>query len=334
MTDRTIVEAGTGLPESLGGLRGTALVRREGHDVLRIAGGMSGSRTGAELGLATRFQIASISKQFTAAAALLLVDRGVISVDDRLADILEGCPSTWKHITVHHLLCHTSGLVHWPELVDLDLTAVQPAEELIATFAEKPLLSEPGERYAYSSPGYVLLAHVVERASGQPYRVFLADEIFAPLGMGASFAGNAGSALNVAMPLHDGERVRSFELDVVGMGAGDVWSTVDDLARWDVALERDLILSRESRIQMFTPHALADEMVPGVTIEGYGYGWYLGEVAGHRITFHTGGNAGFQSINAVLPDDEACFVALTNDTATDLLDVSLELLALAIGDAP
>jgi CubicO group peptidase (beta-lactamase class C family) len=315
----------------LAGLRGTALVRRSGADDLRIAGGTTGGRPDAVIQPETRFQIASISKQFTAAATLLLVDRDVVSLDDHLVDILDGCPVQWKGITIHQLLCHTSGLIHWPQLPNLDLTGGVSVDELLVIFGDEPLLGEPGERYAYSSPGYVLLAHVVQRASGTPYRTFLADEVFGPLAMDATFAGNAGGELNVATPLHHGEPVRSFELDVVGMGAGDVWSTVDDLAHWDDMIESRLVLSDESRKRMLTPHATVDDEVPGVKIEGYGYGWYLADIAGHRVNFHTGGNAGFQSINAVLPDDGATLVALTNDTSADLYALALELFVIAIG---
>jgi CubicO group peptidase (beta-lactamase class C family) len=335
MTEHVTTEGSTSpLPESLAQLRGTVLVRRGGADLLSLAGGTSGGADDAAITTGTRFQVASVSKQFTAAAALLLVDRGALTVDDRLVDVLEGGPPSWKAITVHQLLCHTSGLAHWRELPELDLTASIPAEELLTIFRAAPLLSEPGERYSYSSLGYVLLAHVVERVSGTPYRVFLADELFSPLGLDSTFAGNAGAALDVATPLHRGEPVASFELDVVGMGAGDLWSTVGDLLTWDDALVTGRILSEESRREMFTPHAAVEEDVPVLTIHGYGYGWFLAELAGHRITFHTGDNAGFQSINAFLPDDRASFAALTNDASTDLIAVSLELLALAMDDAP
>jgi CubicO group peptidase (beta-lactamase class C family) len=322
------------LGPQLAGLRGVALVRRAGVDDVRVAGGTAGGGPAATpIGPETRFQIASISKQFTAAATMLLVDRGALSVDDHLVEILDGCPSTWREITIHHLLCHTSGLVHWPQLPDLDLTAQVSDDELLATFGAPALLSAPGERYSYSSPGYVLLAHVVQRVSGIPYRTFLAEELFGPLAMDATFAGNGGAAHDLATPLHDGVPVASFELDGVGMGAGDVWSTVDDLANWDAVIETRLVLSDASRRRTFQPHAAVDDEIPGVKFHGYGYGWYLAEIDGHRVNFHTGGNAGFQSINAVLPDDDALFVALTNDTATDLLGVALELLEIAFGDS-
>jgi len=317
----------------LAGLRGAALVRRAGADDLRVAGGTTGGRLDEAIRPETRFQIASISKQFTAAASLLLVDQEVVSLDDHLVDILDGCPTAWKGITIHHLLCHTSGLVHWPQLPNLDLTGDVSVDELLTIFGNEPLLSEPGERYAYSSPGYVLLAHVVQKASGTPYRTFLADELFGPLAMDATFAGSAGAEPNLATPLNQGKPVRSFELDVVGMGAGDVWSTVDDLAHWDAVLESRLVLSDESRKRMFTAHATVSDEIPGVRFEGYGYGWYLADIAGHRVNFHAGDNAGFQSINAVLPDDDATFVALTNDTSADLYAIALELFAIALGGA-
>jgi CubicO group peptidase (beta-lactamase class C family) len=317
-------------PEVVPDLRGTALVQRGGEVVFQYAGGTTGGQPEAPIDVGTRFQIASVSKQFTAAAVLLLVDGGLLSVDDHLVGHLEGSPSIWEGITVHQLLCHTAGLVHWPQLPELDLTAHVPADEELELFRRAPLLSIPGTEYAYSSPGYVLLAHIVERVSDTPYREFLSDEIFSPLGLRSTFAGNGVGQAGLASPLHLGEPVASFELDIVGMGAGDVWSTIDDLAAWDAALEAGRLLSDESRRQMFTVHTHVTEELGGVTLEGYGYAWYMADVAGHSIVFHTGGNAGFQSINATMPDDDARFIVLTNDTSTDLFTTALSLIAVAL----
>lgn len=317
--------------EVIPGFRGTALVQRGGEVVFQYAGGTTGRQPDSTIDVTTRFQIASVSKQFTAAAVLLLVDRGLVSLDDHLVDLLEGSPSTWEGITVHQLLCHTSGLVHWQQLPELDLTARVPVDEELALFRRAPLLSVPGSAYAYSSPGYVLLAHIVERVSGSPYRDFLTDEIFSPLELRSTFAGNGEGESDLASPLNRGESVVSFELDVVGMGAGDAWSTIGDLAAWDAALDTGRLLSEESRRRMFSVHTPVAIEQDGLTLDGYGYAWFLGDVLGHSIVFHTGDNAGFQSINATLPDDDARFIALTNDTATDLLGTSLSLLAVAIG---
>lgn len=153
----------------LDSFRGAALLQRGTEDLLAIARGTTGTYPDTDCTLGTRFQIASVSKQFTAAALLLLVDRGVLSVDDAVHRWLDGCPASWNSITVHHLLTHTAGLVHWRHIPDLDLTAPIAAEEELRIFQGAPLLSAPGERYSYSSPGYVLIAHIVERAADQPY---------------------------------------------------------------------------------------------------------------------------------------------------------------------
>ena len=191
-------------------------------------------------------------------------------------------------------------------------------------------MSEPGASYEYSSPGYVLLAHIVECVSGRPYRSFLAEEIFAPLGLRSTFAGNGAGAPDLATPLHLGEPVPSFELDVVGMGAGDVWSTVDDLASWDAALNEGQLLTEASRRAMLTVHTPVNETIAGVQLDGYGYGWYMADIGGHPVVFHTGGNAGFQSINAILPADDATVIALMNDTGADLVGTAFSLLLVAL----
>lgn len=321
---------GEAVPIDLG-IPGVALVQRRGADLVRYTSGSTGGEPDAAITLGTRFQLASVSKQFTAAAVLVLLDRGLLSTEDRLVELLEGCPDAWDAVTVHHLLCHTAGLVHWKELPTLDLTAPCTHDALFRHFADVPLLHEPGERYAYSSPGYVLLAWIVERVSGVPYREFLARELFAPLGLTSTLAGNGARAADLAAPRNDGKAVASFELDVVGMGAGDLWSTVGDLARWDEALLGGQLLGDATCKAMFMVHArMEEEEVAGVRFEGYGYGWFLADVGGHRLFFHTGDNAGFQSINAILPDDDARFMVLTNDASADLLGVSLQLLAAAL----
>jgi CubicO group peptidase (beta-lactamase class C family) len=329
------IEASTGargttrLPGALGDLRGTVLIEREGRCLLRAAGGTTGATPAAAIDVSTRFQLASVSKQFTAAALLLLVDRGKLSLEDHLVDVLDGCPGIWEPITLHQLLCHTAGLTHWPQLPHLDLCAPCDPDQLFKIFAEAPLVAAPGQRYEYSSPGYVLAARVVERASGEPYRDFLADELFAPLGMHATFAGNPRGEQNLAVPHHEGAPTPSFELDVVGMGAGDAWSTIEDMARWDRALEEGLVLSDASREALITPHVPMPEELPGVTFHGYGYGWIVADLAGTPGFFHTGGNAGFRSINVVLPEHDARIVLLTNEDQADLLAFALEALEVA-----
>jgi CubicO group peptidase (beta-lactamase class C family) len=210
----------------------------------------------------------------------LLADRGVLSVDDPVGSWLDDCPPAWDPITVHHLLSHSAGLAHWPGLPGLEVTRPMATDQKLRTFAAAPLLSRPGERYSYSSPGYVLLAHIIERATGKPYGAFLAEEIFEPLGMAATFNGHPSGQAGLAVGRHDGTPVPSFDLDTLGLGTGSIWSTVGDLTRWDRALANGDILSEAARQAMFTVHVPVEDDDGLVRTEGYGYGWFIGSVSG------------------------------------------------------
>jgi CubicO group peptidase (beta-lactamase class C family) len=300
---------------------------------MAAAGGTTGADPDTDCTLGTRFQIASVSKQFTAAALLLLADRSVLSVDDAVHRWLDGCPASWGSITVHNLLTHTAGLVHWQQIPELDLTTPITADEELRIFQHAPLLGAPGEQYSYSSPGYVLLARIVERAADQPYASFLAREIFEPLGMAATFAGNGSGKPGLAAGHRAGLPVTSsFELDTVGMGAGDVWSTVGDLARWDQALASGEILADASRQAMLAVHAPVDDDDDDglVRTEGYGYGWFIGCASGgHRVIYHPGDNAGFVAVNAWFPQDEVRLAVLSNEETTDLQAIIRQAIATA-----
>jgi CubicO group peptidase (beta-lactamase class C family) len=311
-------------------LRGVALVQRGPEDLVAYAGGTAGSVPDSACTLGTRFQIASVSKQFTAAAVLALADKGALSVDDPIGRWIGGCPPAWDAITVHRLLTHTAGLPHWRDLSGLDHDAPPSAEEELRIFGDAPLVSAPGEGFSYSSPGYVLLARVVERAAGQPYASFLATTIFEPLGMASTFAGNGDGRPQLAAGHRAGVRVASFDLDTINAGAGDIWSTARDLVRWDRALASGEILSAASRQAMFTVHAAAPDDDGPVHTEGYGYGWRIGSVAGeHPLIYHTGDNPGFLAINAWFPNDDVRLVLLTNDEATDPSPILAELMGAA-----
>jgi CubicO group peptidase (beta-lactamase class C family) len=250
---------------------------------------------------------------------LLLADRGVLSVDDPVRGWLDGCPAAWDRITVHHLLSHSGGLVHWPDLPGLDLTKPVGAGDLLSRFARVPLLSPPGERFSYSSPGFVLLGLIVERAAGQPYGAFLAREVFEPLGMTATSSGSPRGEPGLATGRQDGAVVPSWELDTASLGTGSIWSTVGDLAIWDRALADGGVLSDAARQAMFTAHVPAQDDDGVIRTEGYGYGWFIGTASGsRRIFYHPGDQPGFCSFNAWFPCDDARLAVLSNERATRL----------------
>ena len=309
-------------------LSGVAVAQRSGVIVAERAAGMADRDLGLACTPGTRFQIASVSKQFTAVAVLLLASKSQLSLDDPVSRWFAGCPQDWRAITLHHLLTHTSGIGHLDDFPALDLyRPIEPAQEL-SIFQQQPLLFAPGSRYRYSSPGYTLLAWIVEKAGGQPYASFLADHVFTPLGMWTATAGDPPGGTGMARGYQAGKPVPSFDLATVGLGAGDVWCAAADLLRWDEAIARGELLPAGLQEVMLTAHAVCGPTVDGEgwSGTGYGYGWQIGTAAGRRAYFHTGDNSGYLAINAWLPDEQIALVVLANDQATDILHVATDLL--------
>jgi CubicO group peptidase (beta-lactamase class C family) len=264
--------------------------------------------------LDTSFQIASISKQFAAAAVLLLQEESRLNVGDALSLWIPNCPNDWGGITLHHLLTHNSGIGHWGDYPHLSLFNANTPAEVVRTIQNGTLVAKPGSRWSYSSPAYVLVSHVVELASKRPYGEFLREAIFEPLKMAHTRAGQRSTeARRESVGYYRGAPVPSFELDTVGIGAGDVWSTASDMTVWDRSLLSSALLSPESIRQMFTPFAAARAERDYSIAVGYGYGWFIESVSGHRVAHHLGGNAGFVAFNAIALDDNVSLVMLSND---------------------
>lgn len=293
---------------------GAVLLARGSDIAYEAYGGAADVTTGLLCTPDTRFQIASISKQFAAAAMLLLVEDGVLAPTDSVTDWLEDCPAPWAEITLHHLLTHTSGLPHWEGTPGLGVDTPPSRAETVDRVMR--LLPQPGPRdWHYSSPGYVLVALVIERASTLAYADFLTERIFLPLGLSSTTVG-AKPPGQVARGHRNGE-VRDIE-DLSWMpGAGDVWATARDLAVWARALERGELLARASLSTMFAPHRTLRTRRPPCTVTGYGYGVFLGECAGQPAHFHDGDNIGYRSLLVRLPQSDTTMVALTNDERSD-----------------
>jgi len=287
---------------STGGFRGAVRLESGGSTLLDAAFGADGA--GTPLTTDTAFQLCSISKSFTAACVLRLVESERLSLDDSLASFTDLGPPAWHEITLHMLLTHTSGLAHWKD-TGLDLHEPRPREELIARFAATPPKFEPGKGWAYSSLGYVLLAHVVETATREPYPSVLEREVLSPLGLRQTRAEEPAAHVAAAHGSRGGEPVPSFDLRV-NIGTGDVWSTTGDLVRWPDALA-SLAPSAFSR-----QAAVADEE-DGLTDVGYGYGWFTASLDGKPIVFHPGDNAGFVSLLVRAPDRDLVLAMLAAD---------------------
>jgi len=315
-----------------GTFSGAVLVKRGGHALVNRGFGDAQRDAHVPNTSETVFQIASISKQFTAAAILLLRERGDLSLSDLVSRWVLQCPSSWQHITVHHLLSHTSGMGHWDDYPEIDLFQVMEPDALIRTFQSKSPLFPLGDRWSYSSLGYVLIAHIVEQVSGRPYATFLRENVFQPLGMHSTGAGNQAPYHERRAKGYDGDAMLpSFELDTVGIGTGDIWSTTGDLARWDESLMAGRLLNEESLASMFAAHARVPEGPRGIAHLQYGYGWFLGRLEDHRVIFHTGDNSGFRSFNAWFPDDDVVIVVLANDERANPNNVGVHIARSVLG---
>jgi D-alanyl-D-alanine carboxypeptidase len=272
------------------------IVVDDGEVVLREGYGLANVELGVPITPDMVFRIGSVTKQFTAVAALLLVQEGKLALDDEITKYLPDYPTHGRKITVEHLLTHTSGIKSYtgmPEWLGKrreDLTL----EQLIGLFKDQPMDFAPGEKWLYNNSGYVLLGAVLEKASGQSYEELLRSRIFAPLGMRRTGYGHTAPILpgRVAgyQRAQGGWENAAFLSMSQPYAAGALVSTVDDLARWNAALDAGTLLPKPLLARAMTGYALADGKPTG-----YGYGWAVADWRGHHFVEHGGGIDGFQS---------------------------------------
>jgi len=314
------------------GLPGAAIVTRAGSVELELAGGLADAESGARCTPQTRFQIASVSKQFAAAAVMLLAESGTVDPGEPVARWLPGSPPQWRRVTLHHLLTHTAGVRHWGDAPGFQPSQPMGPGERLTLIQQAPLLTEPGSRWLYSSPGYLLVGLIVERASGQPYPDFLTERILSPLGLASTPAGPTPAGPAMARGHRNSQPVPSWDLSAMA-GTGDICSTVGDLARYTTALHSGGLLTADSVRLMCTPHAPAghgQSAADGwLTSDGYGYGHYIGTIGGRAAYFHPGDNPGYLSFVGWIPGDAVSAVILANDEAANLEDLLKQLLAAA-----
>ena len=307
--------------------RGVLRIAIDGEPVIEHCAGLTGGPDGAPCTPGTRFQIASVSKQFTATAVLVLAERHHLSVSDPVARWFPGGPDGWESVTVHQLLTHTSGLGHWDDFPEIDLFAATTDERMLEVMRARPLLSAPGGRFSYSSLGYWLLARIVEEVAEQPYAKFLTRAVLEPAGLADTFAGSARLRSHVASGHTGGALAPSYELDHTGKGAGDIYSTASDLDRWNRSLQA-VLPADSNRRMMFTAHAAAGQSL-GTWGEddAYGYGWYLHGLAPAVLRYHSGHNSGFNSFSAWMPEERLSLVILANDDSIDPQSIARELVS-------
>jgi CubicO group peptidase (beta-lactamase class C family) len=313
---------------------GSVLIARQGTVLISQGYGLSDRKQNKPNTPQTRFSIASLTKQFTAMAILILESQGKLNVNDLIYKYIDNCPSTWGAITIEQLLTHTSGIPDFVNLPDFPTTMATPSapKQIIARFKDLPLDFQPGEKWSYSNSGYVLLGAIIEKVSGQPYEAFLQQSIFTPLNM--KNTGYDHSPNTMAVGYNDNYPKDTSPAPYMDMStvyaAGEIYSTIEDLYRWDTALSTEQLVPRAYLDQMFAPHvAIPDAqftsfMNNSTSYSGYsyGYGWFVGgKLHGHPVNFHYGLIWGFSSINAQIPDNQITIIVLSNSDNVDPVEI-------------
>ena len=274
----------------------------------------------------TIFQSGSMGKQFTATAVMMLVEAGKITLDDRIGKYLTHAPGSWTNVTVRHLLTHTAGFTDYPE--DFDLRRDYTEDELLKCIAAIPLAFPPGENWSYSNLGYVTLGILIHKVSGKFYGDVLQERIFGPLGMNtARIISEADIIPNRAAGYRLVEgKLKNQEWVSPTMNTtadGSLYLSVLDIAKWDAALCTGKLLKKASLEEMWTPVKLNN----GKT-HGYGFGWSLRKIRGHRIIEHDGAWQGFESYIARYPDEKLTIVVFANLARSHLGKIAHDIAAL------
>lgn len=275
----------------------------------------------------TRFRLGSVTKQFTAAAILLLEQEGRLSVSDLVSDKLPDAPAAWAGMTIDHLLTHTSGIPNYTAFPDYERVSIAPVttRQLVDRFRDSPLDFPPGTEFRYSNSGYAVLGLVIETVSGQSYAEFVQRHIFEKLGMADSGYDSHAAVIEQRAsgyaPGPSGLRNAAYLDMSVPHAAGGLFSTTHDLLTWQRALYGGTLLSKASLEKMTTPR-----------LGGYAYGLTVPAGAKRPVVQHGGGINGFATMLAYYPTTETSVVVLSNVVGPAAAAIAADLGALAHGD--
>jgi CubicO group peptidase (beta-lactamase class C family) len=296
------------------GSSGSLVATLDGEVVTCQGWGEADHETGAAAGCETVYDIGSVTKPITAIAVLKLQMQGLLSVSDPIDRFFDGVPEDKRDITVGHLLTHTAGLV---DALGDDYDPVT-REAVIEGALASELRAAPGARYHYSNLGYSLLAAIIEKASGQGYEDYLAQEVFAPAGMTRTgYVLPDWDPSDVAVEYDAQDRPQGRPDDHPWAADGPWWnlrgnggllSTAQDMGRLLLALEGDAVLDEAAKAQLFRPRVLEE---PGGDTR-YSYGWVIADTPFGTVNWHNGGNGWAYAELGRLPDSDAGFFWVTN----------------------
>jgi CubicO group peptidase (beta-lactamase class C family) len=306
---------------------GSALVARDGVVLLSKGYGAANLEWDIPNTSTTKFRLGSVTKQFTAASILLLEERGKLSVKDPVKKYITDAPAAWDKVTIFHLLTHTSGIPSFTSFPDYSPTEAIPTtpQKLVARFRDKPLEFQPGEKWNYSNSGYALLGYLIEKITGESYAKFVRENIFEPLEMQDSgYDSNSAIIPHRASgytPGLTGPQNAGFVHMSIPYAAGALYSTTEDLLRWELGLFGGKLLKPESLVKLTTPFK-----------DDYAFGLSVHNENSHKVIEHGGGIEGFNTQVSYYPDGKLVVVVLGNLNGGAPEEIAKKLTAIAFGE--
>lgn len=313
---------------------GSVLVAQGGNILLDKGYGMTNFEQNIKNTPQTTFPIASMTKQFTAMAIMQLVQKGVITENDTLSKFIPDFPRG-NEITIKDLLTHTSGIINYtnlPEFWNMKIDDLKNENNIINLFKNKPLQFKPGSVFSYSNSGYFLLGYIVEKVSGMSYENYLKKNIFEPLDMK-----NTGIGYNGTDKLYTSTGYTGYldiypvsdEVSINGLyGAGALYSTTEDLYKWDRALYTEKLVNNKTMKKIFSKYVQISKYGPY-----YGYGWMLSDSKYGKEIFHGGNVLGFTSNIERYPDKDLTIIILTNSGYYDVTSLTNVLADICSGNS-
>jgi CubicO group peptidase (beta-lactamase class C family) len=290
-----------------GEFNGTILVSRNKKVVYRKALGYANFDTKEKLIPESVFYLASVSKQFTAMAIMILSERNKLTYNDKLSKFFPEFPSYANNVTIKHLLTHTSGIPdhfrlnsYKPDLTNQDVLAI--------LIKQKFLDYKPGDRFEYSNSGYILLAMITEKVSGIPFHEFMKANVFDPLGMTNTLVYDESKPLINNRAIGYSMDGTLYDYNILTTGAGGIFSTIDDLYLWDQALYTGTLVSWGTIYEAFTPFILNNG-----EISNYSFGWFIYEDERRKTVSHSGSFSGFRTHICRDLANKNAYMLLTNN---------------------
>jgi CubicO group peptidase (beta-lactamase class C family) len=292
----------------------TILIHCDGNTDLRKAYGLADVQTREAFRPQTPCFIGSLSKQFTATAIMILVERKRISLTDHIKDHFPEFPASWENVTIHHLLTHQSGISDYFNDHGYAFDGMNNGDALDYVLENGTMHFKPGDMFRYSNTGYIILAELVDKVAGKKLSAFCEEEIFSPLGMVNTYFVDENSQIPINRAIGHTLQGDIFDYTIRTIGDGGMISTVDDMLIWDTSHYSNLIVSQETLSTMMTGFA---DMNNGAY---YGYGYIIDNYNGYTIPSQNGGFAGIFAYSGRIEEKKFYICMMANSPNYNLFE--------------